>query len=81
MCEGKKPSVSDKLIIDICVIKMSIPSFIRLVGIGSKSQDLHGARRTRRGTSLAVTQVRFCQTSLVSGGFNPRRCESEEKEE
>ena len=36
-CEGKEPSVSDKLIIDVIgVIKMSIQSFTRLVGIGSK---------------------------------------------
>ena len=48
-CGGKEPSVSIKLIIDVIgVIKMSIQSFTRLVGIGSKSEDLHGARRTRR---------------------------------
>ena len=36
-CDGKEPSVSDKLIIEaIGVIKMSIQSFSRLVGIGSK---------------------------------------------
>ena len=40
-CEGKESSVSDKLIIDVIgVIKMSMQSFTRLVGIGSKSEDL-----------------------------------------
>ena len=41
-CEGKEPSMSDKLIIDVIgVIKMSIHIFrTRLVGIGSKSEDL-----------------------------------------
>ena len=65
--------MSDKLIIDVNgVIKMSIQSFTRLVGIGSKSEDLHGAHKTRRRTSSAVTQLRFCKTFLVSGGFNTR---------
>ena len=42
-CGGKEPSVSDKLIIYVIgVIKMSVQSFTRLVGIGSKSEDLHG---------------------------------------
>ena len=53
-CEGKEPSVSDKLIIDVIgVIKMSMQSFTRLVGTGSKSEDLHGACRTRWHTSSA----------------------------
>ena len=39
--EGKKPSVSDKLIIDVIgVIKISIQSFTRLVVIRSNSEDL-----------------------------------------
>ena len=60
--------MSDKLIIDVIgVIKMSMQSFTRLVGIGSKSEDLHGARRTRWRTSSAVTQLTFCRTFLVSG--------------
>ena len=81
-CEGKEPSVSDKLIIDVIgVIKIPIQSFTRLVGIGSRSEDLHGACRTRRCTSLAATQVRFYKTFLVSGGFNTHECESEGKEE
>ena len=81
-CEGKKPSVSDKLIIDVIgVIKMSMQSFSRLVGIRSKSEDLHGALRTRWRTSSAETQLRFCRTFLISGGFNTRECESEGKEE
>ena len=81
-CEGKEPSVSDKLIIDVIgVIKMSIQSFTRLVGIGSKSEDLHGARRTRWRTSSAVTQLTVCRTFLVSAGFNTRECESEGTEE
>ena len=38
----------DRLIIDVIgVIKMSMQSFTGLVGIGSKSEDLHGANRTR----------------------------------
>ena len=74
--------MSDKLIIDVIgVIKMSVQSFTGLVGIGSESEDLHGVRRTRWRTSSAVTQVRFCKTFLVSGGFNTRECESEGKEE
>ena len=81
-CEGKEPSESDKLIIDVIgVIRMSMQSFTKLVGIGSKSDDLHGASRTRRHTSSAVTQVRFCKTFLVSGGFSTHECESEGKEE
>ena len=40
-CEGKGPSVSDKLIIDVIgVIEMLTQSFTRLVGIGSKSGRL-----------------------------------------
>ena len=40
--EEKEPSVSDKLIIDVIGgIKMSVQSFTRLVGIGSKSGGLH----------------------------------------
>ena len=51
-CEGKETSVSDKFIIDVIgVTKMSMQSFTRLVGIGSKSEDLHWARRTRWRTS------------------------------
>ena len=74
--------MSDELIIDVIgVIKMSMQAFTRLVGIGSKSEDLHGARRKRWCTSSAVTQLRFCGTFLVSGGFNTHECESERKEE
>ena len=48
VCEGKEPSGSDRLIIDVIgVIKMSKQSFTRLLGIGSKSEDLHGACKTR----------------------------------
>ena len=81
-CEGKEPSLSDKLIIDVIgVIKMLMQSFTRLVSIGSKSEDLHGARRTKWRTSSAVTQLRFCRIFLVSGSFNTHECESEGKEE
>ena len=54
---------------------MSIQSFTRLVGIGSKSEDLHGARSTRWRTSSADTQIRFCRIFLISGGFNTRKCQ------
>ena len=74
--------MSDKLIIGVIgVIRMSMQSFTRLVGIGSKSEDLHEARRIRWRTSSAETLLRFCRTFLVSGGFNTRECESEGKEE
>ena len=74
--------MGNKLIIDVIgVIKLSMQSFTRLVGIGSKSEDLHGARRTRWRTSSAETQLRFYGTFLVSGGFNTQECESEGKEE
>ena len=54
-CEGKHPSESDKLTIDtVGVTNISIPSFTKLVGIGSKSDDLHRADRTRRRTSSSV---------------------------
>ena len=74
--------MSYKLIIYVIgVIKMSMQYFTRLVGIGPKSKDLHGAHRTRWHTSSTVTQVRFCKAFLVPGGFNTRECESEGKEE
>ena len=43
-CEGKEPSVTNKLVIDVIGV-IKIQSFTRLVGIGSESEDLHGARR------------------------------------
>ena len=47
-CEGKEHSVSDKLISDVIgIIKMSMQSFTRLVGIGSKSEDLHRAHKDK----------------------------------
>ena len=64
----------------ISVIGMSIQSFTKLVGIGSKSDDLHGANR-RRSTSSSVTQVTFCKAFLVSGGLHTLEHEPEEKEE
>ena len=55
-CEVNEASVSNKLIIGVIgVLKMSIQTLSRLVGIGSKSNYLHGARRTRRHTSSAIT--------------------------
>ena len=81
-CEGKEPSVSDKLIIDVIgVIRMSLQSFTKPVRIGYKSDDFHGASRTRQHTSSAVTQVRFCKTFVVSGRLSARKCESEGKDE
>ena len=39
----EEPSVSNNYIIDVIgVTKMSMQSFTRLVGIGSKSEDFHG---------------------------------------
>ena len=65
------------MIIDIYgVMKMLIQSFTRLVGIGSKSEDMHGASRTRQRAASAVTPVRFCKTFLVSGGFSTHACDS-----
>ena len=81
-CEGKEPSVRDKLTIDvISVIRMSIQSLTILIGIGCKSDDLHAASRIRRRNSSAVTQGRFCKTFLVSGGFSTHECESKGEEE
>ena len=74
--------MSDKFIIDVIgVIKMSMQSVTRLVGIESNSEDFNGARGTRWRTSSAETQLKFCRTFLISGGFNTRECESEGKEE
>ena len=74
--------MSDNLIIHvISVIKMSMQSFTRLVGIGSIYDDLHGVCRTRRRISSAMTQLRFCKTFLVSGGFSTHECEPEGKKE
>ena len=74
--------MSDKLIIDVIgVIKMSMQSFTRLVDIGSKSEDLHWAHRTRWCISSAVTQLTCCRTFLVLGMFNKGECELEGKEE
>ena len=48
-CGRKEPSVSNKLIINVVgVVRMSIQCFAKLVDIGSKSDDLHGASKTRR---------------------------------
>ena len=42
-CEGKEASESDKLTIDVIgVTIISMRSFTKQVGIGSKSDDLHG---------------------------------------
>ena len=68
-CEGKHPLMSDKLTIDtIGVTNVSMHSFTKLVGIGSKSDDLHGADNTRRRTSSSLAGVRCCNTSLELGG-------------
>ena len=61
--------MSDKLIIDVIgVIEMSMQSFIRLVDIGSKSEDLHGSRRIRWRTSSAVTQLDSVEPSWYQEG-------------
>ena len=40
-CEGKELSLSDQLTMDVIgVIRMSIQSFTKLIGIGCKSDDL-----------------------------------------
>ena len=81
-CEGKEPSESDKLTVNvICIIIMSIQSYTKLVGIKSKFDDLHGTSRTRWHTSLAVTLVTFSKTFLVSGRLSTRKCESQGKQE
>ena len=55
-CDGKHPSESNKLTIDtIGVTKISIQSFTKIVGNGSKTDDLHRGDRTRRRTSASVT--------------------------
>ena len=54
-CDGKHPPESDKLTIDtIGITNISIQSFIKLAGIGSMSDDLHGVDRTSRRTSSSV---------------------------
>ena len=54
-CDGKHPSETDKLTIDtIGVTNISIQSFSELVGNGSKSDEMHGADRTRRRTSASA---------------------------
>ena len=81
-CEAQHPSESDKLTIDtIGVTNVSIQSFTKLVGIGSKSDDLHGADRTRQLTSSSVARVRFCSTSLVLGGVTTSEREPVGKED
>ena len=80
--DGKDPLESDKLTIDtIGVTNISIQSFTKLVGNGSKSDDLHGGDRTRRRTSASVTWVRLWRTSLVLGGVNTFEHEPEGKED
>ena len=81
-CEGKEPLTSDKMIIDVFgVIRISIQPFTKLVGIGSNSDDMHGASTTRWSTSSAVIQVSICKTFRVLGGFCTRECELEGKDE
>ena len=69
--------MSDKLIIDVIgVIKMSMQSFTRLVGIGSKSDDLHGARRTdgaphQQRHNLDFVEPFWYQTSDIVSKFGP----------
>ena len=77
-CEGKEPSVNDKLIIDVIgVIKMSMQSCTRLVGIGSKSEDLHGEHRTRWRTSSAETQLKFCTRKVQHTSVSQKARKSE----
>ena len=65
ICEGKHLSESDQLTIDIIgVANISIQSFTKLEGIGSKSDDLRGADRTRR--SLGASRIQSKCTDLVS---------------
>ena len=76
-CEGKEPSVSDKLIIDVIdVIKMSMQSFTILVGIGSKSENVHMGPVGQDGAPH-----RHRHNWDFVGGFNTRECESEGMEE
>ena len=81
-CDGKHPSESEKLTIDtIGVTNISIPSVTKLVGIGSNSDDLHGADRTRRRTSSSVAWVRLWRTSLVLEAIITFEHEPEGKED
>ena len=74
--------MSDKLTTDVVsVTRMSMQSFTKLVGTGSKSDDLRGVNRTRQHASSSVTQVRFCKTVLVPGGCNTFDHEPEQKEQ
>ena len=49
-CEGKKPSGSDKLTVDVLgVNRMSIQSFSKLIIIEPKSDDLHAVKKSGDG--------------------------------
>ena len=63
------------------VPRISIKSCTKLIGIGSKSNDLQGANRTRRCTSSSVSQGTFCKTFPVTGGFSTFEHDPEAKEE
>ena len=65
----------------ISVTRTSLQLFAKLVGIRSKSHDLHRAVKTRWNTSSLVAEVRLCKTSLVSEGFVKLEHEPEESEE
>jgi hypothetical protein len=77
-CEGKDPSESDRLTTDVIgVTRTSMQLFSKEVGIGSRSEDLQGALRTRRRTSSSVTVAKSRSSSLPSGGLGFARFESE----
>ena len=68
--EGKAPSESDRLTTDVIgVTRTSIQYLNRVVAIGSRSQDLHGAVKTKRRTSASETGTKLWSTAQVSGGL------------
>ena len=44
-------------------------SLIRVMGIGSRSQDFHGDVKAKRRTSASETGTKSWSTARVSGGF------------
>ena len=74
----RQQSFRDKLTIDVIgVARISLKLFAKLVRIRSKSDDLHGAIKTRQCTSSSVMEVKLCNSVLVSGGLVAFRARGE----